>query len=83
MEQLHEMDLNCISEPECAKIEICIECEETEAEPEREKEVYKVPLKLRLSKLLRKSRYNARYMEKVIPIQRLERERVYRNYGIY
>jgi hypothetical protein len=83
MEQLQEMDLNCISAPECEKIEICIECEEVETEPEREQEVHIVLLKSRISKLLRKSSYNARYMEKVIPIQRLERERVYRNYGIY
>ena len=83
MEQLQEMDLNSISEPECKKIEICIECEETEIEPEREKEVHRVPVKTRLAKLLKKSKYNARYLEQVIPIQRLERERVVRNYGIY
>ena len=83
MEQLHEIDLNSISEPECAKIEICIECEEPEVESVGEKEVHKVPAKNRLTKLFKKSKYNAKYMEQVIPIQRLERERVYRNYGIY
>jgi hypothetical protein len=83
MEQLHEIDLNSISEPEYAKVEICIECEETEVESKREKEVHKVPAKNRLAKLFRKSKYNAKYMEQVIPIQRLERERVHRNYGIW
>lgn len=83
MEQLQEMDLNCISAPECAKPEVCIECEVEPIELVWEKEVPIVSLKSRISKLLRKSRYNARYMEQVIPIQRLERERVHRNYGIY
>ena len=83
MEQVHEIDLNSISEPECAKVEVCIECKELELEPERESEVHRVPLKTRLSKLMSKSKYNAKYGEQVIPISRLERERVYRNYGIW
>ena len=83
MEQLHEMDLNSISVPECAKVEICIECEEREIEPVREEEIPKVPRKIKLSKLFKKSKYNTKYMEQVIPIQRLEHERYYRNYGIY
>lgn len=83
MEQLQEMDLNSLSAPECEKIEICIECEENKVEPEREKEVHRVPLKKRLSKLMRKSKYNAKYIEQVIPIQKAKYERVYRNYGIY
>jgi hypothetical protein len=83
MEQLHEMDINNISAPECAKVEVCIECEEREIEPVREKEIHTVPIKSKLSKLFRKSKYNAKYMEQVIPIQRLPRERLYRDYGIY
>ena len=83
MEQLHEMDLNSISEPECVKVEVCIECEQIETESEREKGVHKVPVKNRLAKLFRKSRYNAKYMEQVIPVQRVERERINRNYGIW
>ena len=76
MEQLQEMDLNSIFEPECAKIEICIECEELEIELEREKEVHKVPAKNRLTKLFRKSKYNAKYLEQVIPIQKANYQRV-------
>ena len=83
MEQLQEMDLNSISEPECAKVELCIECKEAKVELEREKEVHMVPLKSRLLKLIRKSTYNAKYLEQAIPIQQLERERVVRNYGIF
>ena len=83
MEQLQEMDLNSIFEPECAKIEICIECEEREIEAVREIEVHRAPVKPRLSKLFKKSKLNAKYIEQVIPIQRLERQRVHRNYGIY
>ncbi|MBY8991867.1 MAG: hypothetical protein KGD58_14075 [Candidatus Lokiarchaeota archaeon] len=83
MEQLQEMDLNDLSVPECEKIEVCIECEAKAKEPVREKEVHRVPIKNRLSKLFKKSKYNAKYMEQVIPIQRLERERIHRNYGIY
>ena len=83
MEQLQEMDLNGLSAPECEKIEVCIECEVKAKELVREKEVHSVPLKSRLSKLMRKSRHNAKYMEQVIPIHRLERERIHRNYGIY
>ena len=83
MEQLQEMEINGLSAPECEEIEICIECEERKIEAVREKEVHSVPLKSRLSKLMRKSRHNAKYMEQVIPIQRLERERIHRNYGTY
>jgi len=83
MEQLQEIELNSISEPECVKIEVCIECEEAEIELEREKEVHRVPIKNRLLKLIKRSMYNAKYLEQVIPVQRLERERVVRNYGIY
>ncbi|MFX1375205.1 MAG: hypothetical protein ACFFA0_05280 [Promethearchaeota archaeon] len=83
MEQLQEMEINRISVPECAKTEICMESREKELELEREKEVHRVPLKSRISKLIRKSKYNAKYMEQVIPIQKLERARVHRNYGIY
>jgi hypothetical protein len=83
MEQVHEIDLNSISEPECAKVEICVECEEPQVEPEWESKVQIVPLKTRLSKLIKKSRYNKKYLEQVIPISRIERERVHRNYGIW
>lgn len=80
MEQLHEMDLNSISEPECAKVEVCIKCKEAEVELEWEKEVHSVPVKVRLEKLLRKSKYNAKYLEQVIPAERLNR--AFRDYGI-
>lgn len=83
MEQLQEMEINSISVPECAKAEVCIECEEREIEAFREIEVHRAPVKLRLSKLFKKSGLNAKYIEQVIPIQRLERQRVHRNYGIY
>ena len=83
MEQLQEMDLTGLSAPECEKIEVCIEYEEKKIEPVRENKVHIIPLKSRLSKLMRKSRHNAKYIEQVIPIQRLERERIHRNYGIY
>jgi hypothetical protein len=83
MEQLHEMDLNSISEPEYAKVEICLECEEAEVEAEREKEVHRVPIKTRLAKLFRKSRYNAKYLDEVIPIQRVHYEQTYRNSAIW
>jgi len=83
MEQLEQMDVNCVDAPECVKIEVCIgitddknECIESIKDHER-------PAKFRLSKLFKKSKLNAKYTDHVIPIERLERQRVYRNYGIY
>jgi len=80
MEQLEQIDLNSVSVPECAKIEICVEIIDDEIE--QIKDIEK-SVKSRLSRLIKKSSLNARYTEQLIPIERLEHQRVYKNYGIY
>jgi len=83
MEQLEQIDLNSVSVPECAKIEICVEIIDDEIEQiEQIKDIEK-SVKSRLSRLIKKSSLNARYTEQLIPIEKLEHQRVYRNYGIY
>jgi hypothetical protein len=42
----------------------------------------KQPVKKRLSKLFKKAKLNAKYPEEVIPIQRVEWQRVQRDYGL-
>ncbi len=54
---------------------------------EGEFEVVKVkaeekPIKRALSKLLKKARYNAKYLEEVFNIENLKRNIHYRNYGL-
>ncbi|MCK4287318.1 MAG: hypothetical protein KAX18_14000 [Candidatus Lokiarchaeota archaeon] len=67
VEQINlEMRLEQIKAPEI------IEC----------KQVEKKPAKKQLSKLIKKAELNAKYPEQVIPIQRVERQRVYRDYGL-
>ena len=83
MEQLEQIDLNCVSAIECAKFEVCVE--KTGLKPEKLVEIkdHKKLAKIRISKLFKKSKLNAKYIGQLIPIERLERQRVYRNYGIY
>ena len=83
MEKLEQMDLNCVSAIECAKFEVCVEKTADKIEQVRSIEVHKKPVKFRLSKLFRKSGLNAKYIEQLIPIERLEHQRVRRDYGIY
>lgn len=46
------------------------------------RQVERKPVKNRLSKLFKKAELNAKYPEELIPIHRLERQRVYRVYGV-
>jgi hypothetical protein len=48
----------------------------------KRKRVEKKPVKKRLSKLFKKAELNAKHPEQIIPIHRLERQRVYRDYGL-
>jgi hypothetical protein len=48
----------------------------------KSKQVQKQPAKKRLIKLFKKSELNAKYPEHVIPIQRVEWQRVHRDYGL-
>ncbi len=83
MEQLEQIDLNCISALECAKTEACVEKTADKIELIRKTEIHKKPVKSRLSKLFKKSNLNAKYIEQLNPIERLKSQQVYRNYGIY
>ena len=83
MEKLEQMDMNCLSAIECAKFEVCVE--KTKIKPERLVNItdHEESVKSRLSRLFKKSKLNAKYIEQLIPIEKLEYQRVYRNYGIY
>lgn len=83
MEQLEQIDLNYVNAPECAKIEVCVEKADDKVEKVEQVKVHKKPVNSRLLRLIRKSKYNARYIEELIPIERLRHQRVYRNYAIY
>jgi len=48
----------------------------------KSKQVERKPAKKRLSKLFKKARLNVKYSEQLIPIHRLEQQRVYRDYGL-
>ncbi|MFX1572825.1 MAG: hypothetical protein ACFFB0_08750 [Promethearchaeota archaeon] len=55
---------------------------------EGEYEVVKVkaeekPIKRALSKLLKKAKYNAKYLEEVFSVDKVKRNIYYRNYGLY
>ena len=63
MEQLEQIDLNCISAPECAKTEVCIEEIEKKLEILVDFKEHKKPVRSRLSKLFKKSKLNAKYLE--------------------
>ena len=72
--------MNCV-DVEQVNFEICLEQEKNQ-EIIKPKQVERKPVKKRLSKLLIKARLNAKFSEHEIPIHRLERQRVYRNYGV-
>ena len=76
IEQVDVIDFEYVSEPEF------IEYEEIDKKPELPIQVIpKKSVKNQLLKLIRKSKLNAKYPEHVISIQKLERQRVNRNYG--
>ena len=72
--------MNCV-DVEQINFEISLEQEKNQ-EIIKSKQVKRKPAKNRLSKLLSKARLNAKFSEQVIPIHRLERQRVYRDYGV-
>ena len=80
--KMAQIEINDVSAPECVELEVCVEKAEKEKEHIEEKKIHKEPVKNKLLKLIKKSKLNAKYPEHVIPIQRLERQRVYRNYGL-
>lgn len=77
-----QIELDCVSAPECVEIEICVEKIDKEVEYYGEKEVHKGSVKSQLVRLFRRAKRNAKYIEEVVPIQRLEQQRVYRDYGL-
>ena len=80
-----------ISERRSVKMN-CVDVEQTNLEIRFEqikvreaikpKHIEKQPVKKRLLKLIKKAELNAKYPEQVIPIHRLEQQRVYRDYGL-
>jgi len=79
---MEQIELDCISAPECVEIEICVENFEKEKEQQVEKLEHKESVKDKLIRLLGNAKRNAKYIKEVVPIQRLEQQRVYRDYGM-
>ena len=71
--------MNCV-DVEQINLEMRLEQEKT-LTPVKKIEIEKKPVKKRLLKLFKKAELNAKYPEHTIPIQRLERQRVFRDYG--
>ncbi|MFX0082418.1 MAG: hypothetical protein ACFE94_11780 [Candidatus Hodarchaeota archaeon] len=72
MEKLEQVDIDCVSALECAKIEVCIEIPDEKIKPIEKTKVHEKPVKSRLSKLFKKSRLNAKYVEELIPVESLK-----------
>jgi hypothetical protein len=72
--------MNCV-DVEQVNFEIRLEQEKNQ-EIIKPEQVERKPAKKRLSKLLSKARLYAKFSEQLIPIHRLERQRVYRDYGV-
>ena len=79
---MEQIELDCISAPECVEIEIYVKNFEKEKEQNIEKLEHKESVKDKLIRLLGNAKRNAKYIKEVVPIQRLERQRVYRDYGM-
>ena len=72
--------MNCV-DVEQVNFETCLEQVKI---PEiiKSKQVEKKTVKKRLSRLYKKAELNAKYPEQVIPIHRVERLRIHREYGL-
>lgn len=79
---MEQIELDCISGSECVEIEIRVEKFDKEEERYGESIVHKGSVKSQLVRLFRRAKRNAKYIEEVVPIQRLEQQRVYRDYGM-
>ena len=79
---MEQIELDSISVPECDEIEIYAENFEKETELYIEKLAHKESVKDKLRRLLRNAKRNAKYIKEVVPIQRLEQQRIYRDYGV-
>lgn len=72
--------MNCV-DVEQVNLELCLDPVEA-PETIKPKQVEKKPVKKKISKLFKKVGLNVKYPEQLIPIHHLERQRVYRDYGV-
>ncbi|MHA1932978.1 MAG: hypothetical protein ACW96X_10580 [Promethearchaeota archaeon] len=72
--------MNCV-DVEQVNLEMRLE-QTINSELTKSKQLERKPVKNRLSKLFKKAELNAKYYEQTIPIHHLERQRVYRDYGL-
>ncbi|MFW9874618.1 MAG: hypothetical protein ACFFG0_16045 [Candidatus Thorarchaeota archaeon] len=73
--------MNCVDVDQI-NLELQLE-QEKASEKVRIIKVHKEPMNKEMRRLARKARFNPRYLEEVIPIQRLEYRRNFRNYGLH
>jgi len=50
---------------------------------EKQEKAKEKPVKKGLLKLLKKSKYNAKYHEELVPIEKVRNNTQYRNYGVF
>ncbi|MFX1574219.1 MAG: hypothetical protein ACFFB0_15865 [Promethearchaeota archaeon] len=79
---MEQIELDCSAAPECVGIKIYVEKVEKKKEQRLEKLEHKESIKERFIKLFRKAERDAKNIKEVVPIQRLEQQRVYRDYGM-
>lgn len=79
---MEQIELDCSTAPECVEIKVYVEKVEKKKEQRLEKLEHKESIKERFIKLFRKAERDAKYIKEVVPIQRLEQQRVYRDYGM-
>ena len=73
--------MNCV-DVEQVNLELCLD-QVKAPETIKPKQVENKPVVKRLSKLFKKAGLKVKYPERIIPIHRLERQRVYRDYRVF
>jgi len=78
-----QVNLDCVSAPECVELEIKLEDLREEEEFREQRKIERKSVKKKLSKLIKKAEMNAKYVEELRPIKHVKNQFTYRNYGVF
>ncbi len=78
-----QVNLDCVSAPECVEYEIKLEDLREEEVIREERKVEQKSVKKELLKLIKKAELNARYVEELRPIKLVNSQFTFRNYGVF
>ena len=78
-----QVNLDCVSAPECVEYEIKLEDLREEEEIREERKVEQKSVKKELLKLIEKAELNARYVEELRPIKLVNSQFTFRIYGVF